>query len=157
MKRILSLFQIKTARSAWVFLVGSGLMFAYGAYQAFSLPAFALSDPGDRFQITFFSLWFVVFGAYMAIAGWALFSVRGRACLAEQEEIPIKGNRTVIWYIKFVFACYAAAFATMILLGVLSFPFTGYAWLEAMFSPGGGIYLLIVGLIWSPLIFRYLK
>ena len=157
MTRILSLFQIKTVRSAWVFLVGSGLMFAFGAYQALTSPAYPLGDPRNNFEVTFFLFWFVVLGAYIAIASWALFSVRGRAYLAAQEQIPIKGNRTVLWYIKFLFACYAAAFATMMLLGVLSLPFAGYAGLEAMFSPNSGLYLLVAGLVWSPLIFRYLK
>ena len=157
MTRILSLFQIKTVRSAWVFLVGSALMFAFGAYQALTSPAYPLGDPRGNFEVTFFLFWFVVLGAYIAVASWTLFSVRGRAYLAAQEEIPIKGNRTVLWYIKFLFACYAAAFATMMLLGVLSLPFAGYAGLEAMFSPNSGLYLLIAGLVWSPLIFRYLK
>lgn len=157
MTRILSLFQIKTVRSAWVFLVGSGLMFAFGAYQALTSPAYPLGDPRGNFEVTFFLFWFVVLGAYIAVASWALFSVRGRAYLAAQEKIPIKGNQTVLWYIKFLFACYAAAFATMMLLGVLSLPFAGYAGLEAMFSPNSGLYLLIAGLVWSPLIFRYLK
>ena len=157
MVRILSLFQIKTARSAWVFLVGSGLMFVFGAYQVITSPSYPPGDPRGNFETTFFSFWFLVAGTYIAIASWALFSIRGRAYLTAQEKIPIKGNRTVVWYLKFLFACYAAAFATMMLLGVLSLPFAGYAGLEAMFSPESGLYLLIAGLVWSPLVFRYLK
>lgn len=157
MTRILSLFQIKTVRSAWIFLIGSGLMFAFGAYQAFTSHAFPLGDPRGNLEVTFFLFWFVVLGAYISVASWALFSVKGRAYLSTQAKIPIRGNRTVLWYIKFLFACYAAAFATMMLLGVLSLPFVGYAGLEAMFSPSSGLNLLITGLAWSPLIFRYLK
>lgn len=108
MTRILSLFQIKTVRSAWVFLVGSGLMFAFGAYQALTSPTYPLGDPRGSFEVSFFLFWFVVLGAYIAVASGALFSVRGRAYLAAQEKIPIKDNRTVLWYIKFLFACYAA-------------------------------------------------
>jgi hypothetical protein len=157
MTRILSLFQIRTVRSAWVFLIGSGIMFIYGAYQALTSPPLPTEEPRDDFEIVFFSFWFLITGIYMAIAAWALFSVKGRSYLATQEQIPTKGNRTLLWYIKLLFACYAAAFATMMLWGVLSLPFAGYAGLEAMFSPKSGLYLLIVGLVWSPLIFRYLK
>ena len=157
MKRILVLFQIKTIRSAWVFLVGSVLLFAFGAYQALTSPAYPHSDPRGNFAVSFFSIWFVVLGIYIAVASWALFSDRGRAYLTEQEYIPIKGNRKVLWYIKFLFACYAAAFATVMLLGVLSLPFVGFVGIEAMFSPGSGIYLLFAALVWSPLIYRYLK
>lgn len=157
MTRILSLFQIKTVRSAWVFLIGSGLLFVFGAYQATMAPSHPAGEPGAYFEITFLSFWFLVSGAYMAVASWALFNEKGRAYLQAQEQLPIKGNRTILWYLKFLFACYAAAFATMMLLGVLALPFAGYAGLEAMFSPNSGIYLLVVGLFWSPLIFRFLK
>lgn len=157
MKWILSLFQIKTVRSAWVFLVGSGLMFAFGAYQALTSPADPLDDPRGNFEVTFFLLWFVVLGLYIAVASWALFSATGRTYLTAQENISVGGGRTVLWYFKFLFACCAAAFATMMLLGVLSLPFAGYAGLEAMFSPNSELYLLIAGLAWSPLIFRYLR
>ena len=151
------MFQIKTVRSAWVFLFGSALLFLFGAYQAAFSPAFPPGDPGRDFEITFLSFWFLIAGIYMAVASWALFSAKGREHLEAQEQIPIKGNRTMLWYVKFLFACYAAAFATMIFLGILSLPFAGYAGLEAMFSPNSGLYLLIAALLWSPLIFRYLK
>ena len=157
MTRILSLFQIKTVRSAWIFLFGSALLFLFGAYQTALSPAFSPGDPGRDFEITFFSFWFLIAGIYMAVACWALFSAKGREYLEAQEQIPIKGNRTILWYVKFLFACYAAAFATMMFLGILSLPFAGYAGLEAMFSPNSGLYLLIAALVWSPLIFRYLK
>jgi hypothetical protein len=157
MTRILNLFQIKTIRSAWVFLVGSGLLFIFGVYQALSSPTSPSGAFGDYFEIIFFSFWFFVSGSYMAIACWALFSAKGRLYLETQEKIPIRGNREILWYLKFLFACFAAAFATMMLIGVLALPFAGYAGLEIMSSPNRGLYLLITGLIWSPLIFRYLK
>mgnify|MGYP001821619564 CR=1 FL=1 len=157
MTRILTLLQIKTTRSAWVFLVGSGLLFLFGLYQVLTTPSIPSAEPGAYFEITFMSFWFLASGAYMAIASWALFNEKGRAYLQAQEQMPIKGNRTILWYLKFLFACYAAAFATMMLLGILALPFAGYAGLEAMFSPNSGIYLLVVGLFWSPLIFRFLK
>jgi len=154
---ILRFFQIKTVRAAWVFLFGSALLFLFGIYQAALSIAASPSDPGRDFEITFFAFWFLVIGTYMAIASWALFSARGRAFLEAQQQVPIKGNRTILWYAKFLFACYAAAFATMLLLGVLSLPFAGYAGLEAMFTANSGWYLLVAGLVWSPLVFRHLK
>jgi hypothetical protein len=157
MTRILTLFQIKTVRSAWVFFFGSALLVLFGAYQAATSPAYPSGDPRRDFDITFLSFWFVIGAVYMGIASWALFSEKGRRYLEAQEQIPIKGNRTILWYIKFLFACYAAALATMMFLGVLSLPFAGFAGLEAMFSPNIGLYLLVAGLVWSPLIFRYLK
>lgn len=132
-------------------------MFLFGAYQAATSAAGPPNEPGRDFEITFFSFWFLVVGAYMAIAGWALFSTKGREFLEAEQQMPTRGNRTVLWYLKFLLACYAAAFATMLLLGILSLPFAGYASLEAMFSPSAGLYLLIAGLVWSPLIFRHLK
>jgi len=118
---------------------------------------FSEEESVKSFEIIFFSFWFLVSGTYMAIASWALFNEKGRAYLREQEQIPTKGNRSILWFVKFLFACYAAAFATVMLLGVLALPFAGYAGLKAMFSHNSGMYFLIVGLFWSPLIFRYLK
>lgn len=157
MPTILRLFQIKTIRSAWVFLVGSGLLFIFGMYQIAITLFFRPNQFIYSFEITALSFWLLVTGAYMAIASWALFSQKGRTYLETEEQIPIKGNRGVLWGLKFMFACYAAAFATMMLLGILVLPFAGYAGLEAMFSPSSGLYLFIAGLLWSPLIFRYLK
>ena len=157
MTRILSLFQIKTVRSAWAFLFGSALLFLFGVYQAALSPAYQPDDPGKNFENVFLSFWCLVTGLYMMVASWALFSTKGREYLKAQEQIPVKGNRTILWYFKFLFACYAVAFATMMFLGILSLPFAGYAGLDAMLSQNIGLYLLIAGLVWSPLIFRNLK
>ena len=157
MARILNLLQVTTVRAAWVFLIGSALLFLFGVYQAASSTAASSNDPGQDFEITFFAFWFLILGTYMAVASWALFSAKGRAFLEAQQQVPIKGNRTILWYAKFLFACCAAAFGSMLLLGVLSLPFAGYAGLEAMFSSNSGLYLLIAGLVWSPLVFRHLK
>lgn len=157
MIRILSLFQIKTVRSAWVFLVGSGLLFVFGVFQAFKAPHIPSGEPGAAFVIVSLSFWFLVAGAYMAIASWALFSAKGRAYLESQEQIPIKGNRGILWFLKFIFACYASAFASMMLMGVLALPFAGFSGLEEIFSQNSGTYLLVAGLVWSPLIYRHLK
>lgn len=157
MTRILSLFQIKTVRSAWVFFVGSGLLFVFGVYQAFKAPLIPSGDPGAYFVMASLSLWLLVAGLYMGIASLALFSEKGRAYIEVQEQMPIKGNRGVLWFLKFLFACFAAAFATIMLLGVLALPFAGFSGFEALFSSNSGLYLLVAGLVWSPLIFRFLK
>ena len=157
MSRILSLFQIKTVRSAWAFFIASTLLFLLGVYQAVASSFAWSNDPGQEFDITFLLFWFFILGMYIAIASWALFSKKGREFLETQQQVPIRGNRTVLWYLKFLFACYAAAFATMLLLGILSLPFAGYAGLDAMFSPNSALYLLAAALVWSPLIFRHLK
>jgi len=61
------------------------------------------------------------------------------------------------WYGKFLFACFAAAFASFMLLGVLALPFVGYGALEAIFQPYGRYYFIGLSLLWAPLIFRFLK
>ena len=157
MTKILSILQIKTVRSAWAFLVGSGLLFLFGVYQVLTTPSIPSAEPGACFEIMFFSFWFLLTGAYLAIASWALFCEKGRAYIEAQEQMPIQGNRGILWFLKFLFACYAAAFATMMLIGLLALPFAGNAGFEAMFSPNSGLYLLVAGLVWSPLIYRYLK
>ncbi len=151
MTRILSLLQIQTLRSAWVFLAGSGLLFFFGVYQALDIYQY------PHFEITFFAFWFLVTGIYMVVTSWVLFSEKGRMYLKAQEQIQIKGNRGLLWLIKFIFACYAAAIATIMLLGIMALPIAGYAGFDIMLSPNRGMYLLFAGLIWSPLFFRYLK
>lgn len=157
MTHILALFQIKTVRSAWVFLIGSGIMFIFGAYQGISNFTFSLNDPDGQIKTILLLPWVIVTGLYISIASWALYSVKGRSFLESQEQIPIKGNRTILWYIKFLFACYASALATLMLLGVLALPFVGHVVLDSMFSHNSGMYFLLAGFTWSPLIFRHLK
>jgi len=155
MTRILLLFQIKTVRSAWVFLIGSGAMFLFVVYLNSPYSSSGSSESG--FSVIFDIALFLITGAYTAIASWALFSEEGRVFLTTQEQIPIKGNRTVLWYIKFLFACYAAGIASAIFLSVMALPIVGYAGIESMFSNQGLLYILLLSLLWSPLIFRHLK
>jgi hypothetical protein len=153
MARILKLFQIHTIRSAWVFLIGSGILFIYGIYQSIIYTNQILNT-----DITFFIFWFLITAIYMAIASWALFSEEGKSYLKAQEKAIEKSKRNILWYFKFLFSCYAAAFATMILLGVASLPFVGHSGFDAILrSPNQGLYLLICGLAWAPQIFRHLK
>jgi hypothetical protein len=155
MTRILLLFQIKTVRSAWVFLIGSGVMFLFVIY--LNSPYSSARSSESNFLVIFDIAWFLITAAYVGIASWALFSEEGRAFLTTQEQIPIEGNRTVLWYIKFLFACYAAGIASAIFLSVVALPIVGYAGIEAMFGKEGLFGILLLSLLWSPLIFRHLK
>ena len=101
--------------------------------------------------------WFLVTGAYIAIAIWVLTSARGQRYIAIEQERIVTARRNWLWYGKFLFACYAAAFASFVLLGILALPFAEDRVLEAMFRPTGDYYLLFLGFLWAPLIFRYLK
>ncbi len=156
MQRIVNFLQIKTIRSAWVFLIGSGLLFLFGVFQLITYPQI-LSEPSTKyFEFAFFSIWFLVTATYMAIGCWALFTKNGKEHLKAQEEIVTKGKRNIFWFFKFLFACYAAAFATIMFLGVVLLPFIGNEGF-LFSSPNQGLYFLIIGLVWSPLIFKYLK
>lgn len=114
-------------------------------------------EPGRTFIIAMLLLWVFVFGIYMAIASWALFSNKGRTYLQAQEKIPTKGNRGILWFIKFLVACLAAAFSTQMVLSVLALPFVGTSGFDEILGPNGNLYLSIAGVAWAPLIFRYLK
>lgn len=157
MTRVLWFFQIKTVRSAWVFLLGSVLLMLWGAYIGLSGLREAPDHPEIGLEIIFFGVWFAVTGIYISIASWALFSEKGRIYLSEQEKIPIKGNRSFGWFLKFLFGCYAAAFASIMLFGVLALPFIGFRGFDVMFSQDFLLYALPVGIAWSPIIYRYLK
>lgn len=68
-----------------------------------------------------------------------------------------KTKRTWRWWLKCAFASYAAAFATMMLLGVIALPFAEYRVLLAMFQPIGGLAILFLCFLWGPVMARYLK
>lgn len=130
-------------------------MFLVTAY--ISLGGFNSSGEPSRVILLIGLPWFLLTGSYMAIAVWTLLSDRGKKYLAIEEQTIATSGRNLLWYAKFLFACYAAAFASMMLLGVLALPFAEYRVLEAMFRPNAGGYLLLLGFFWAPLIFRYLK
>jgi len=157
MTRILRLLQIKTVRSAWTLLLGAGLLFLFGAYQLAMSPSPPADEPRALIQTAFPVLWFLVTGAYMALASWSLFTAEGRQFLAAEQAKTATASRGALWVVKFFFACYAAAFATLMLLGVLALPFIEPAGLDTLLSHNAGLYLLTAGMVWSPLVFRYLK
>lgn len=155
MERLLRLLQIKPTRSAWIFLFGSAAMFLFTTY--ISLGGFTGWATPSRFVLLTLAPWFLLTGAYIAIAIWALTSARGQQYIAIKQERIVTARRNWLWYGKFLFACYAAAFASFMLLGILALPFAEHRVFEAMFRPNGGYYLLFLGFLWAPLIFRYLK
>ena len=62
-----------------------------------------------------------------------------------------------MWYVKFVFACYAASFGLSILAVVASLPFTGFALAQWWFTPAGGLAMFAVAVVVSPIIYRRLR
>ena len=155
MERLVRILQIKTPRSARVFLFGSVVMFLWGVY--ILLGGFSSSGRASWGALPILAPWFLISASYIAVALWTLLSARGQQYLAIEQERMATAQRNWFWYGKFLFACYAAAFASFMLLGVLALPFAEHRVLEAMFRPYGGYYLLGLGLLWAPLIFRYLK
>ncbi len=102
MHRILHFLQIKTIRSAWVFLVGSGFLFLFGIYQLIKYPQIFSKSPTQYFEIIFFPFWFLITSIYIAIGYWALFSIKGKEHLKEQEKTSVKGNRNIFWFFKLI-------------------------------------------------------
>jgi hypothetical protein len=100
-------------------------------------------------------LWILITGAYVAIATWALLSKDGRSFLNEEKEADQKSK--FLWYLKLIFACYAAALATFIFVGVALLPVVGFSVLDAAVESGAGLLLLLVGLLWAPFISKHLK
>jgi hypothetical protein len=148
MTAILRVFQIKTFRSAWSFLIFSCFLFVLGLFYFFSA-----SNLGAEFVVS----WLILVGLYVVIAAWALFSTTGKEYLQSQEDAPLNKSKGVLWYPKFLFACYAAGFATMFFLAIAVLPIFGTYLIIALFEPGGAIYILAAGAIWSPLVFKHLK
>ncbi len=66
-------------------------------------------------------------------------------------------KRDVLWHVKWLFACYAAALGLSFFAALISIPFVGYVFLEWLFEPAGSIALLATAVLISPLIYRHLK
>ena len=154
MTKILAIFQITTKRSAWAFLFGSVLLFLFGIYQVLFAITPLSDTPNGSFIVNLFSIWFLVTGIYIVISIWALFSAKGRNYLELQESRP--KTKPIVWYAKFLFACFAASLATVILCSTLLLPFLGHTGFDA-FVEYLGLLILLIGLLWSPVIFKYLK
>jgi hypothetical protein len=70
-----------------------------------------------------------------------------------------KGRRNFFWYVKFIFACYAAGFAAAMLLLLISMPLGSLAWLtERRFGiDPRGVAILVFGAAFAPVIWRRLR
>jgi hypothetical protein len=132
-------------------------MLLWGLYVELGGFSEAPNDDAIKLHLTISAIWVVVSGAGIASAGWALFSEKGRAYLSAQDLLVIKGNRTIGWYMKFLTACYGAAGGTWMLLSVLALPFFGYEGFMLLASDYFWLYILVIGVLWSPIIYRYLK
>ncbi|MBN8884597.1 MAG: hypothetical protein J0I77_02645 [Rudaea sp.] len=64
-------------------------------------------------------------------------------------------KRTVLWYIKWAFASYAAALALFLVIFVASLPFVGTSFADAVFEHRAIFALIFVAV--APITFRFLK
>ena len=109
------------------------------------------------YLVTFYSIWFLVTGAYISLGGWALFSINGRSFLSRAEKEITPGSYDFFWYTRFLFACFGIAFATIVLMSTVFLLLLGPIELHKLFVTDGGIYLTAFGLMWAPFIYKYLK
>ena len=74
------------------------------------------------------------------------------------NSIP-KNGRSFFWYVKFIFACYAAGFGVAMLLFLISMPVAGLAWLtERKFGVEPlGVGIFVFGAAFAPVIWRRLR
>ena len=157
MTMILRLLQIKTTRSAWVLLVGSILMFLFGVNQFVASPSHPQGDPRGEFFVLLFSIWTALTGILIVIAIWSLFSRKGRSYLETQEESQNQADRNLVWWFKFVIVCYVAAFGTAIPLEVIITAMDIPSFPNILGESYTNLYLLIIALCWSPIVFKHLK
>jgi len=67
-------------------------------------------------------------------------------------------RRTAFWYVKWVLACYGAAFGIFLLALIVSLPFVGVRLADwVLLEPSGRFGLFVVMLAVSPFIFKHLK
>ena len=66
-------------------------------------------------------------------------------------------QRGFSWYVKFVFACYAASFAVFLLAVVVGLPFGGFALAEWWFTPAGNLAMFAIAVAVSPFMYRWLR
>jgi hypothetical protein len=62
-------------------------------------------------------------------------------------------SRTPFWYLKFIFASYAAAMALFMLAIIVSLPFGG----PLVVGDHSGVIMFCFFVVVSPLVFRYLR
>lgn len=159
--RILRLFQIKTVRSAWVFLVGSVLMFLFPIYILLAHPEQIAPTPAELVSdVAFFSAWFVAAGSYIALASWALFSSAGRHYLMELEARPIEAHPTlwplILRVLKVLFASYALTIVTFVAVLLSAFTLDRQDIIEWVVDHLV-LFTALSVLCWFPIMWRNLK
>ena len=66
------------------------------------------------------------------------------------NKSPGNSRRGLVWYVKFVFACYAASLGLSLLAVVVSLPFKGFALASWWFEPAGGLAMFAIAVAVSP-------
>ena len=74
---------------------------------------------------------------------------------SESTSQGAQSQRTLIWYAKWVFASYAAAFCICLLAFIVSLPFIGTQLADKFLEHRFLLFLVMAAV--SPFIFRYLK
>ena len=73
------------------------------------------------------------------------------------DETKGEAKRGLLWHLKWLLACYAAALGLSLLAIVVSLPFSGFALVGWWFKPAGSLTMLLLAVVVSPLIYRRLK
>jgi len=66
-------------------------------------------------------------------------------------------KRGLLWHVKWIFACYAAAFGLFLFAFTVSFPFVGVAFADWWLKPTGSLAMLVVAVAASPIIYKRLR
>jgi hypothetical protein len=74
-----------------------------------------------------------------------------------EKEPEITFKRGPLWYLEWVFACYAAAFGLFMLISVITIPFMGNAFVDWWFEQSGSLTMFAVAIAASPFIYRRLR
>jgi hypothetical protein len=76
---------------------------------------------------------------------------------SSEEKQAVNFKRRPIWYLKWVFACYAAAFGLFLFIFLVSMPFAGNAFADWWFKPSGSVAMFATAIATSPFIYRWLR
>ena len=77
--------------------------------------------------------------------------------MEEASGKPTGPVRNLLWYAKWLFACYAITFALFLLVGIASLPIADDAFIKFWFGPIGGLAMLATAAVLSPIVYRRLK
>jgi hypothetical protein len=71
-------------------------------------------------------------------------------------ELTSSSRRSLWWYVKFIFACQAAAFALWLLIAIVAMPFVGNKLFD-MYFDGRAYLFLPLYLVCAPVVWKYLR